>query len=95
LDGNGNPIVGEIDRYGQSSGNRDGVGSLGTTERNGDNLVSQTKSPTGGNIEYTYDERGNVIATTEQIRQPGLQTNLWHPETPVTFNGQSSLAIAV
>jgi RHS repeat-associated protein len=91
LDGNGNPLVDNIDKFGQATAAKDGVGKLSTTERNSTNLVTTTTSATGGKIDYTYDERGNVIATNEQIVQPGLtQFSQWTPQTPVSFNGQNS-----
>jgi RHS repeat-associated protein len=91
LDGNGNPLVNNIDKFGQATAAKDGVGKLSTTERNSSNLVTTTTSATGGKIDYTYDERGNVIATNEQIVQPGLtQFSQWTPQTPVSFNGQNS-----
>jgi RHS repeat-associated protein len=90
LDGNGNPLVDKIDRYGQATAAVDGVGKLTTTERNSNNLVTSTTSATGGKIDYTYDAQGNVIATNELIVQPGTQLSQWTPQTPVALNGSNS-----
>jgi YD repeat-containing protein len=50
LDGNGNPLVDNIDKFGQATAARDAVGKLTTTERNSTNLVTTTTSATGGKI---------------------------------------------
>jgi YD repeat-containing protein len=71
LDGNGNPLVNNIDKFGQATAAKDGVGKLSTTERNSNNLVTTTTSATGGKIDYTYDERGNVIGMKDLLSSSG------------------------
>jgi RHS repeat-associated protein len=92
LDGNGNPLVGNIDKYGQTTAAVDGVGKLTTTTRNQGNLVTETTSATGGKIGYTYDERGNVIATNELIVQPGTLGDSWTPPHALSLNGTNNYA---
>jgi RHS repeat-associated protein len=89
-DGNGHPLVTEIDQYGQAIASLDAVGKLTTIDRDINNLVTQITSATGNKIGYTYDEKGNLTAINEQIVQPGTKLNQWIPQTPVTFDGHDS-----
>ncbi len=91
IDGNGNAIVQNIDKYGQTDAAKDGVGKLTDPTHNDRNLVTQTLSPTGAKVDYLYDERGNLIGIKDLLSSAGNALSFDGVNDYVQLNGSATV----
>ena len=70
-DGNGNVMESGLDTSGQRVTSLDGEGQTGHVERNKENLITNQTNARGNLTNYTYDQRGNVLAIAEEVFSNG------------------------
>lgn len=66
-DGSGNVTRMRLNQAGQEISTNDGQGAGSTTTRNNNNLVSLVTDGNGNQIEYKYDNFGNVVQTSDSF----------------------------
>ena len=67
IDSNGDVTVTEVDRAGQAIASFDEVGQLPITERNDNNLITNSTDGRGNETKFTYDEQGNVLTIEDSL----------------------------
>jgi RHS repeat-associated protein len=85
VDGNGNTSRIQIDQAGQLVSSADGVGKQTTVTRNGQNLVSSQTDGLNHTVVYTYDERGNILSSREEL--PASKSAIEHVGTSLKLDG--------
>ena len=70
VDANGNVKSIALDGAGQVVSSQDGIGQGSSSDRNTQNLVTQSRDARGNLTSYTYDERGNATNIVEYLNNP-------------------------
>jgi RHS repeat-associated protein len=65
VDGRGNTQRAELDSHGRATLHRDELGRVTTHERDADSNATRTVRANGSVVTRTFDDRGNVLSTTE------------------------------
>jgi RHS repeat-associated protein len=66
-DGNGNVMMMELNQQGDITIASDGIGSLGSSVYNAQNLVTQRRNGRGQATDFEYDSRGNVTKILDSL----------------------------
>jgi YD repeat-containing protein len=93
VDASGNVIQTRLDQAGQVISESDGVGTLPSTVRNGQNLVSLSTDGEGSQTKFSYDANGNVISIDQEIR--GILSNTSNPFPYEVYSTGANLRTAV